>query len=428
MTLFPFQEQALKETSNLNKVAYFWEMGTGKTFVGSEKLISLNESLNLLVCQKSKINDWLEHFEKHYPEVVIFDLTKAKQLEQFLFEAQRRSDTTVAIINYELLWRRSKIGKLSIGTLMLDESSLIQNSKAKQTKFILKLNYKNVILLSGTPCSGKYENLWTQLKLLGYGVTESFFLSTFVNFDLLDIGTRIVKVVRKIDPYKNEKRLKAKLAEYGARFLKSSDVIDLPEQVFTIVNSPVSSDYRRFLKTCIVQTDNRELVGNTNLTKRLYARMLCGQYSKEKLDSFKSLLESTQDRVLVFYNFNEELEELKAIAKSLDKPISLCNGSVKDFKAYDSEENSVTFLQYQAGAMGLNLQKANKVIYFTLPERSDLFEQSKKRVNRIGQSRTCFYYLMLCKGSIEESIYNALLRKEDYNDRLFKQEVLKINV
>ena len=74
--------------------------------------------------------------------------------------------------------------------------------------------------------------------------------------------------------------------------------------------------------------------------------------------------------------------------------------------------------------MGLNLQKANKIIYFTLPERSELFEQSKKRTNRIGQERTCFYYLMICKDSVEESIYRALQRREDYNQKLFEKEVL----
>ena len=38
-----------------------------------------------------------------------------------------------------------------------------------------------------------------------------------------------------------------------------------------------------------------------------------------------------------------------------------------------------------AGAVGLNLQKSNKIIYFSLPLSSELFEQSKKRTHRIGQ-------------------------------------------
>lgn len=60
-------------------------------------------------------------------------------------------------------------------TLLLDESSMIQNDKAKRTKAILKLKASNVILLSGTPVGGKYENLYSQLKLLGWKITKNNF-------------------------------------------------------------------------------------------------------------------------------------------------------------------------------------------------------------------------------------------------------------
>jgi SNF2 family DNA or RNA helicase len=79
----------------------------------------------------------------------------------------------------------------------------------------------------------------------------------------------------------------------------------------------------------------------------------------------------------------------------------------------------VTFIQYPAGAMGLNLQKANKIIYFSLPERSDLFEQSKARIHRIGQNRPCFYWIMMCERSVEEDIHETLLERKDFTDELF---------
>jgi len=70
--------------------------------------------------------------------------------------------------------------------------------------------------------------------------------------------------------------------------------------------------------------------------------------------------------------------------------------------------------------MGLNFQKANKVIYFTLPQSSELFEQSKKRVHRIGQNRRCFYYFMMCIDSVEENILSTLEMRKDYTDFLFE--------
>ncbi|MDM5350267.1 SNF2-related protein [Lysinibacillus sphaericus] len=70
--------------------------------------------------------------------------------------------------------------KLKHLTIMLDESSKIKNGNSKQTKFILKLNAENVILLSGTPTGGKYEELWSQLHLLGWKISKKLFLKQFV--------------------------------------------------------------------------------------------------------------------------------------------------------------------------------------------------------------------------------------------------------
>lgn len=423
MNLYKHQENALALSSGLNRVAYYHDMGLGKTFTGAEKMRELGACVNLVICQKSKIQDWKEHFEKYYPDALRFDLTNKNALEGFVHVATMEI-VCVGFINYELAWRRPELLKLNNFTMMLDESSLIQNRKAKQTKFILKLQPANVILLSGTPTAGKYENLWTQLHLLGWDISESTYNAQFVNWKTQKIGwanPKIIRVVDKVNPYKNVERLKAKMREHGAQFLKTEECVELPEQTFVEINVSKSSAYNKFMKDNVVIADGFELIGDTTLTKRMYARQLCGMYSKEKLQAFKDLIESTNDRLVVFYNFNVEFLQLRHICAELNKPVSEVNGIRKDLTAYENEANSVTLVQYQAGAMGLNLQKANKVIYFTLPERSELFEQSKKRIHRIGQENRCFYYVMLCKNTIEEDIYATLKMRKDFTDELFRE-------
>ena len=98
------------------------------------------------------------------------------------------------------------------------------------------------------------------------------------------------------------------------------------------------------------------------------------------------------------------------------------NGSIKDLAAYELHSDSITFVQYQAGAMGLNLQKACRMVFFTLPLSSELFEQAKKRIHRIGQDRSCFYYELICKGSIEEKILETLEMRKDYTEKLFEKD------
>lgn len=430
MKLYPFQTEVLTKTSGLNRVAYFLEMGLGKTFVGAEKMVRLGKRINLLVCQKSKIADWEKHFQTNYKDNIIYDLTNKKEYSTF-FSVISNIDCClnpqlIGIINYELAWRRKELLKLADFTLMLDESSLIQNRQAKQSKFILKLNPANVILLSGTPTAGRYENLWTQIHLLGWEIKESTYNAQYVNWKKLQIGwgtnAKIVPVVDKEQPYKNVERLKSKMRQYGAVFMKTEEVLDLPEQVITTIEINTSKEYRKFQRDSIVMVNRTEFVGDTELTKRLYSRQLCGAYNEEKLDAFRDLLQSTNDRVIVFYNFNDELDKLQSGCNALERPISLVNGFTKDLTAYERESNSITFVQYQAGAMGLNLQLANKIIYFTLPDgRQDLFDQSKKRIHRIGQKNTCFYYILLCRNSVEEEILNTLKVRTELTDDLFKE-------
>ena len=301
---------------------------------------------------------------------------------------------------------------------MLDESSMVKNDRAKRTKFIMKMKPKNVILLSGTPTGGKYEELWTQCRLLGWNISKATYWNHYIRTVTHDIGGFPLKIVTG---YKNVDRLKRKLREHGAVFMKTEEVFDLPEQIHNEVKIKNTPEYKRFRKHRIVKIDDRELVGDTTLTKMLYERQLCGQYNKHKLEALKDLLESTEDRVVIFYNFNEEYEQIKDLCEKLKKPISTINGSIKDLKDFKDKSNTITLVQYQAGAMGHNLQLSNRIIYYTLPLSSELFEQSKKRIHRIGQNRTCFYYYLIVEKSIEGKIYDTLKLRKDFTDKLFEE-------
>lgn len=414
MKLFDYQEKALALTSDKDNSAFYYDMGLGKTFIGSERLRLYGERVNIVVCQKSKIKDWCEHFKEHYTDYAVFDLTNKKDMQAFMIYPIYKC---IGIINYELAYRREELRQLKDFTMMLDESSMIKNETAKRTKFILSLKPSHTILLSGTPTDGKYEFLYSQLRLLGWKITKTAYYNRYIKTELRSYGGPTFRVVTG---YKNVSELKAKLKEYGAVFAKAEEVIKLPEKKFIKEYSTVSSDYKKFMKDRVIKIDDKELTGDSTLSKRLYARMLCSAYSKDKISRLIDLVNSTSDRVIIFYNFNTELEALRKVL--FDRPISIVNGQIKNLKAYENNDNSVTLIQYQAGAMGLNLQKANRIIYFSLPERSELFEQSKARICRIGQEKQCYYHIMMCHKSVEEKIYECLLMRKDYTDELFRKE------
>lgn len=429
MELYAHQEQVLKQTEHFNRTGYFLDMGLGKTFVGSEKMWELNTPLNLLICQKSKIDDWLEHFRNYYPDFKTYDLTRKTQSIMFRQYADSGSiqdgESVLGVINYELAFRRSYIGQISSFTLMLDESQYIQNEHAKRSKFVLSLKAENVILLSGTPTSGKYEKLWSQCQLLGWDISKEAFWNTYIETEWLeDMESGYKRQI--VTGYKNVERLKRKLAQHGAVFMRTEEAFDLPDQQEIMVKIPASKQYGRFMRNSYLKLDElTELVGDTVLTKFLYARQLCGQYSQEKVEAIADLMTSTDERIIVFYNFNAELDILKQLAADIGKPFSEVNGKRRDLTAYETAADSLTFVQYQAGATGLNLQLAHITIYFTLPFGKGscaMWEQSKKRTHRIGQDQKCLYYYPLCKGTLEEkNLINLRLGKE-YNEKLFEKE------
>lgn len=416
MKLFDHQIKGLELSKDQDHVAYYWDMGLGKTYEGSEKMVQLGAKVNLVVCQKSKIDDWCEHFKDNYPDYTVMDLTTFNTMKTFIY-----SNQSVGIINYDLAWRRQELLQLKDFTLLLDESSLIQNDTSKRTKFILKLQPKNVILLSGTPTGGKYETLWTQMHLLGWNISKELYLKQYVDVEYIDVSDD--KKIPVVTGYKNVNRLKRKMAQHGCQFLKTDEVFDLPDQIFQKVKVPASKEYKEFRKKKIITIGEETLVGDTSLTKMLYERMLCGSYSQEKLKALSDLVESTEDRLIIFYNFTEEFNNIvKMDGNEWHRPLSVVNGFEKNLTAYEECDNSITLIQYQSGAMGLNLQKASRMIFFTLPLSSELYEQANKRIHRIGQNNHCFYYQLICKGSIEEKILKTLEMRQDYTNDLFEKD------
>lgn len=211
----------------------------------------------------------------------------------------------------------------------------------------------------------------------------------YIDYILIPInGYKMPKVIG----YKNVEHLKNRLSEYGAVFMKTEEAIELPEQIDNVIKVENTEEYKKFKKDRIVDVDKKQLIGDTSLTRLLYLRQLSSQYNKNKIQALKDIIDSTEDRLIIFYNFNEERKIITQLCES--KNISIVCGELKDLTHYEKFNNSVTFVQYQAGATGLNLQKANKIIYFSLPLSSELFEQSKKRIHRIRTEKQLYVLLL----------------------------------
>lgn len=57
MQLYEFQKKALEDIKDFNNCLIAYDQGLGKTFIGSEKLAAIDNPINIIVCQKSKVCD-----------------------------------------------------------------------------------------------------------------------------------------------------------------------------------------------------------------------------------------------------------------------------------------------------------------------------------------------------------------------------------
>lgn len=410
--LYKHQEDALKRTRGRNRVAYFHEIGTGKTFTSLAKAIEIGNPHVIVLCQKSKIADWIKAAE---------DMGYVGYTEKNYMQWQHYGG--VFVINYDIVWRR-EICCWRKFTLICDESSMVSHTTSKRTKATMKLASiaDGMILLSGSPCYGHYELMYSQMKMLGFEMKKTAFDSLFCNYELAQMGNRTFKVLNKRHPYKNIDILMREIDKLGADWLKASDCFELPEQTFHTVVVDNIPAYRRFAKDRVVTVDDTEYVGDTSLTMMLRMRQLSAvNVNSAKLNAIKDIVESTNERVVIFYNFDAEFRCLLEMCNSLERPVCFVNGRGSDMGAW-KEENAVILCQYQAAAKGLNLQDARIMIYASPTQSADDRIQSKGRTHRLGQQKHCIYYDVVVNGSIEPKVLASVERGEDYNEVCFTRD------
>ena len=133
-----------------------------------------------------------------------------------------------------------------------------------------------------------------------------------------------------------------------------------------------------------------------------------------KVEAFQELIESLQGKpALVFYNFqHDRMRILKALEKTGLRVKEL--RTVQDEDAWNRREVDVLLTHPASSAYGLNLQQGgNHVIWFGLTWNYELYTQANKRLHRQGQQEKVIVHHLVCTGTRDEDVMQALERKED---------------
>ena len=495
--LYDWQKQVINENKDKKSYGLFLDCGLGKTPISlafaeennCEKvlIITINPKAVEDINDKGSWYDWLSQSKMNY-------IIKNKTSKVF-----EKDHSEALVINYESLFKRAnksshqktelkdnivefiKTCKGKNVAIIIDESHKVKNLQSLQTCAIFKIqtllnNISNnlfIYLLSGTPFTTGYIDLYSQLKLLGCKMNKSEYVD---NYCIRGNLPGLLGWQQPIVGYKNVESL-YKLVHKYAITMKTESVIKLPEQIFVEYVLPNSLDFRMFTNETYngesiynyafsrsifldknefkvdkkinnpfyanIDYPNERWIGDTSGNFWLRARQLSigfqgnkeesKWFDRKRLEKLKLFLETNEDNYILFYNYTPELLELYEICDKLGYNIDVYCGEIKSLAFYEryshqSEEQKLTnkkniiLANWSSGSTGLNLQEYNKCILFSIPLYSE-YEQGIKRINRIGQKQTCIYYMFYQNNWLDKGMLKALQEGIDYSNDLFKSQL-----
>jgi SNF2 family DNA or RNA helicase len=469
----PFEHQAriIAESKDKPFWAYFMEQGTGKTHVviaGFTHLFLESRINCVIVLAPNGIQDnWAQNeIPTHcvltdgiQMEVAVWHSGDGKKArERFLYQCQHTPNEKLLVIlaNIEALRTvdftkiMSKVTKTREFMAVVDESTVIKNPKAMQTKAAIKMvqNAKFTRIMTGTPITQSPLDLWSQCLFLSPLALPypswTAFKSEYAIEEPLYLGPNR-PMVNKIMGFKNQPHLSELLAKFSHRILKK-DCLDLPEKIYRTryveMTPEQRSIYTNLVETCIHQLESGELVtANNALTMLLRCHTVALGYvssdqgtltaiPSNRLAALEEEIEASTGQGIIFVRFKEDVRVIGNLLSTVELSYGTYHGdTLGETRAKNVDMFQAGELKWlvctSAAARGLTLTAAENVIYYSQGHSLEIRLQSEDRAHRIGQKKNVVYTDFITRNSVDESIIRALKNKQELANTVLDHKALR---
>lgn len=441
------QEEAIQFALSHPACMLDMEMGTGKTRCALDTVFEREDVHRILiVCPKAVIPVWRENLEKFHAEDdwVCCDpqkgkvKQKAEQIEEWM--EQQTSNKMFVVVNYDIVWK-AEMGnylytRTYFDTIILDESHRAKAAGTKVSKYLAMLGkrVKYKMCLSGTPMANSPLDVYGQYRFLDstiFGTNYSRFQDQYA---IMGGPER-----RFVVGFKNQNILNEKFQSiaYTCKMSDIKDRLKLPDALpptTRLVSLPTRDmkTMKDLTKDFIAECGSGTVVVKNVLGKILRLQQISsgfcmtqeGPQSTVKLeelntakqDAFSDILSdiSPLASLVVFAVFRHDIGVIIESARKSKREAFELSGEKNELEEWKkADPGAVIVVQIQSGAEGVDLTKANHAIYYSLPHSLALYNQSKARLYRPGQTRPVSFIHLLAEDTIDQSMYESLIRKKD---------------
>ena len=146
-------------------------------------------------------------------------------------------------------------------------------------------------------------------------------------------------------------------------------------------------------------------------------RKIC--YSDEsRAEALLNIFEK-HNKLIVFYNFDYELEIIKNIDFGEDVVIAELNGHRHDPEPF-SNSKWIYLVQYNAGSEAWNCIKTDTMVFYSQNYSYKMMKQASGRIDRLTTPyKELKYFHLKCRSPIELRITRALAQKKNFNESAF---------